>query len=100
MATQSDYAQVIGDIQQTATLGATTADLVARPVGYLLQRQEALNSLQSLRADLGEWAFEAEYKPGYFRQPVLRTDAFMQHLINHDAFFKPIGDCESTFGWA
>ena len=98
MTDQPDaYGRVVGDGQQTVSLAGAVVDLFRGPVNSLWQRRTLL---QSLRADLGEWADEAVDEKGNFLQPVLRAAAFEEHLVSNNAHFKPRGACTSILGWA
>ncbi|KAI0861341.1 hypothetical protein F4860DRAFT_177377 [Xylaria cubensis] len=58
------------------------------------------NANIALRKGLGEWAEEAFDEYNHCRQPLLREDPFVTHLIEKQASFCPSGSCKATFAWA
>ncbi|KAL9617182.1 MAG: hypothetical protein Q9160_007986 [Pyrenula sp. 1 TL-2023] len=98
MAGQPDpYSQGVDDAQKTVTLAGAFVDLVRGPATSFLRRRSAQ---QILRERLGEWVDEAVDAQGRWLQPVLRTDAFENHLIRSNGHFRPTGSCLASFAWA
>ncbi|KAL4947616.1 hypothetical protein BDW69DRAFT_110412 [Aspergillus filifer] len=56
--------------------------------------------MQAFKLRLGEWVDEALDSEGRWLQPVLRRQAFEDHLVNADGHFQPQAQCKSSFAWA
>ncbi|KAI0550534.1 hypothetical protein F4679DRAFT_542728 [Xylaria curta] len=91
------YGEVIGNGHQTVDLVSSIFQLVGQPLNAALTRR---NAHTALRKGLGEWAEEAFDENNHCQQPLLREDAFVTHLIENQASFRPYGSCNATFAWA
>ncbi|KAL4794319.1 hypothetical protein BDV19DRAFT_365136 [Aspergillus venezuelensis] len=93
----TQYSQIIGDTQQTVSLAGAVIDLVGRTITSRWEKQKAI---QVFKLRLGEWVDEAVDSEGRWLQPVLRRQAFEDHLVHADGHFQPQGQCKSSFAWA
>ncbi|KAI0429723.1 hypothetical protein F5Y09DRAFT_249871 [Xylaria sp. FL1042] len=91
------YGEVIGNGHQTVNLASAVLELVHQPLSSFWASR---NAIAALRTGLGEWAEEAFDANNRCQQPVLREDAFVAHLIDNSAAFRPSGSCSATFAWA
>lgn len=91
------YGQVIANGQSTMTLAASIFTYVSQPIANYLSD---VASRAEFRRRLGDWASEAIDKDGRWLQPVLRTAALRDHLIQESACPLPPGRCTSSYGWA
>lgn len=91
------YNEAIGNGHQTVNLVSAIVELVGQPLSSAWTRRQAR---AALRSGLGEWAEEAFDSDNNCQQPVLQEEAFVTHLIENQATFRPSGSCNATFAWA
>ncbi|KAI1274115.1 hypothetical protein F5Y07DRAFT_225815 [Xylaria sp. FL0933] len=91
------YGEVIGNSHQTVNFASAVLGLVQQPLTSFMTNR---NARTALRTGLGEWVEEAFDANDHCQQPILREDAFVEHLIDNTAAFRPSGTCDATFAWA
>ncbi|KAI0540550.1 hypothetical protein GGR58DRAFT_460938 [Xylaria digitata] len=91
------YSDVIGNAQQTLNFTSALFQFVGQSIHSAITAKQVR---KALRDGLGEWAEEAFDARNNCQQPVLREEAFLRHLIDNRAAFRPSGSCIATFAWA